>query len=141
MITLLEVKTRLENQFSDAQHYRLPEAGLEEAIRSALAQVSLFLGGKRELSGLDGAEVTTLEEEALPALIAGAAAYALEYALRRQASGLGNIPMPQDSLMQLTQHLARQFDAQLERLRLTLLQRSGTAPYASWPWLEGSGEA
>jgi hypothetical protein len=49
--------------------------------------------------------------------------------------------MPQDSLMQLTQHLARQFDAQLEQLRLTLLQRSGTAPYASWPWLEGSGEA
>ncbi len=72
-------------------------------------------------------------------MLVGGRAYGLSYL---QANRVGNLLKPADTLEEgdlLLQHLWRQFDAELDRLRLLALQSSNLPWHGSWAWVENSG--
>ena len=137
MMGLSEVVARLRAQFFDSSALKFDDTALEEATRCALEALNGQLGTAYQLSGLDSVEAGDLPVELWPALVSGAAAHALDYALRQQLAGLGNTPAEAEKMADWARHLQRQFESQVERARLLDLQGLGTTSWtAAWPWVE-----
>lgn len=138
MLDLDSLSSRLATQTLDQRGLIIPVDGRSEAIRQALERLNTYLGSTYVLSGLDGASSTTLSGGHAYALLVGSRAYGLSYL---QANRVGNLLQPTDTLGEadlLLQHLWRQFDAELDRLRLLALQSSEASFHGSWVWTENT---
>lgn len=139
MSSLESLSLRLATQTLDQRGLIIPEEARAEAIRQALERLNAFLGTDYCLLGLDGATTTTLPSGHAYALIIGARAYGLSFV---QANRVGNLLKPTDTLHEadmLLQHLWRQFDAELDRLRVLALQSTNLPWHGSWAWTEKTG--
>jgi hypothetical protein len=136
MSNLSEICSRLNAQFFDPQQLAIPAESQEEAVREALAGLNAYLGKAFILAGLDDAAQTTLPVDYEPVLLYGAAAFALDYCVRSQLIHTSSLPGGEDALRLWCEHLRRQFDAGLDRLRLFDLQAESSLPYSLWAWDE-----
>lgn len=136
MLNLDGLSSRLATQTLDQRGLIIPAEGRSEAIRQALERLNAFLGSAYVLAGLDGTTQTTLPSGHEYALLVGSRAYGMSYL---QANRVGNLLKPTDTLEQadlLLQHLWRQFDAELDRLRLLALQSTDLPCHGCWVWTE-----
>lgn len=136
MPALSELCERLNQQFLDPQNLSIPTDTQTEAVREALAGMNAFLGRQYTLEGLDGALESSLPEHCLPVLVCGAAAFALDFSLRKRLSGFASALGREDTLRLWGAHLSRQFDAGLDRLRALSLQSEAGLPFGAWTWNE-----
>jgi len=136
MPTLGELCERLNQQFLDPQNLNIPADTQTEAVREALAGLNAFLGRQYTLAGLDGALESSLPEYCVPVLVCGAAAFALDFSLRKRVGGFASAIGREETLRLWCAHLSRQFDAGLDRLRALSLQSEAGLPYAGWGWNE-----
>lgn len=139
MFSLEEITARLASQTLDQRGLILPEEGRIEGVRQALERMNSFLGLAHTLQGLDGATQTSIPEAFEYTLLVGSRAYALSYLLGNR---VGNLLKPVDTLPEtelLLQHLWRQFDMELDRLRKLALQSAENPWYGTWTWSEKSG--
>ena len=137
MSNLSEICGRLNAQFFDLQSLAIPTGSQEEAVREALAGLNAFLDKDFTVAGLDGAVLTTLPSDHEAVLLFGAAAFALDFSLRSHlVHTTSSTVRSEDTLRLWCEHLSRQFDAGLDRLRLQALQANGELPYSPWAWDE-----
>lgn len=136
MSNLNEICSRLDQQFFDQQHIAIPVESQAEAVQEALAEINAFLSKNFTIEGLDGALIGTLPEDHEAVLVFGAAAFALDFSLRNQLIRFNAMEGKEDTLRLWCEHLRRQFEAGLERLRLFALQSESALPYSAWAWDE-----
>lgn len=139
MISLETLSARLANQTLDQRGLIIPTEARSEAIGQALEKLNSFLGMSYAVAGVNGAPESTLPLNAVYALLVGARAYGLSYLSVNRA---GNLLKPTDTLDEaemLLRHLWRQFDAELDRLRLLALQSAGSVGFGHWEWVESRG--
>lgn len=136
MTTLEDLCERLGRQFLDPHALAVPQQTREEALRLALEEINLSLGQTFRLTGLDGETNGNLPEGYLPALLSGAAAMAVAALAHSDLSSRTNMPTDRDQLLFWAQHLKRQFDLQLDRLRLQSLQTAQNLTHVRWEWQE-----
>ena len=137
MSNLSEICSRLNAQFFDLQNLAIPTGSQEEAVREALAGLNAFLDKDFTVAGLDGALMTTLPSDYEEVLLFGAAAFALDFSLRSHLVHTTSSTVRSEETLRLwCEHLNRQFDAGLDRLRLQALQENGALPYSPWTWDE-----
>ncbi|HRT92664.1 MAG TPA: hypothetical protein P5516_09310, partial [Anaerolineaceae bacterium] len=131
MSNLSEICSRLNAQFFDLQNLAIPTGSQEEAVREALAGLNAFLDKDFTVAGLDGAVLTTLPSDHEAVLLFGAAAFALDFSLRSHLVHTTSSTVRSEETLRLwCEHLNRQFDAGLDRLRLQALQANGALPYS-----------
>ncbi len=136
MTTLNEICERLGGQFLDPHALAASQDTRTEAVRLALEEINLCLNRSYRLSGLNGATVSSLPENCLPALFSGAAAILITTVLHYDLSSHTNLPADREQLRLWAQHLKRQFDLQMDRLRLQELQTAQNSPHSQWEWQE-----
>ena len=136
MITLSSLTERLGTQFLDPHALAAPQETREEAVRLALEEINLSLNQAYSITGLDGELTGDLPENCLPALFSGAAAILISTVLHYDLSSHSNLAADRAQLQLWAQHLKRQFDSQMDRLRLQELQNAQTAMHVQWEWLE-----
>ncbi len=136
MITLSSLTERLGTQFLDPHALAAPQETREEAVRLGLEEINLSLNRAYSITGLDGELAGDLPENCLPALFSGAAAILISTVLHYDLSSHSNLAADRAQLQLWAQHLKRQFDSQMDRLRLQELQNAQTATHVQWEWLE-----
>lgn len=136
MITLSSLTERLGTQFLDPHALAAPQETREEAVRLGLEEINLSLNRAYSITGLDGELAGDLPENCLPALFSGAAAILISTVLHYDLSSHSNLAADRAPLQLWAQHLKRQFDSQMDRLRLQELQNAQTAMHIQWEWLE-----
>ena len=136
MITLNTITERLGKQFLDPHALAAPQETREEAVRLALEEINLSLNRAYCVTGLDGELTGDLPENTLPALFSGAAAILISTVLHYDLSSHTNLQVDRAQLQLWAEHLKRQFDLQLDRLRLQEIQNAQSAPHLQWEWQE-----
>ncbi len=136
MITLSSLTERLGTQFLDPHALAAPQETREEAVRLGLEEINLSLNRAYSITGLDGELAGDLPENCLPALFSGAAAILISTVLHYDLSSHSNLAADRAQLQLWAQHLKRQFDSQMDRLRLQELQNAQNATHVQWEWLE-----
>jgi len=136
--TLTTIRDQVEAHLDDASNLIWSTDSLDEAIRTALVELSRVSGTDLTLSGLDGAAETTLPDQDDHVLILGAVAYALQFVA---AGDIKSLPLSDDAKPQaLTMLIKQRMDAfhdLLEKVRVRYLQESADHPYSQWEWDEG----
>ena len=136
MTTLSTITQRLGAQFLDPHALAAPQETREEAVRLALEEINLSLNHAYSITGLDGELTGYLPEACLPALFSGAAAILISTVLHYDLSSHTNLQVDRAQLQLWAEHLKRQFDLQLDRLRLQEIQNAQSAPHLQWEWQE-----
>ncbi len=136
MTTLNTITQRLGKQFLDPHTLAAPQETREEAVRLALEEINLSLNHAYSITGLDGTLTGDLPESCLPALFSGAAAILISTVLHYDLSSHTNLQADRAQLQLWAEHLKRQFDLQMDRLRLQELQNAQSAPHLQWEWQE-----
>ena len=136
MTTLTTITQRLGSQFLDPHALAAPQETREEAVRLALEEINLSLNRAYCVTGLDGELTGDLPENTLPALFSGAAAILISTVLHYDLSSHTNLQVDRAQLQLWAEHLKRQFDLQLDRLRLQEIQNAQSAPHLQWEWQE-----
>lgn len=136
MITLSSLTERLGTQFLDPHALAAPQETREEAVRLALEEINLSLNQAYSITGLDGELAGDLPEDCLPALFSGAAAILISTVLHYDLSSHTNLAADKAQLQLWAQHLKRQFDTQMDRLRLQELQNAQSTMHMQWEWQE-----
>ncbi len=134
--TLVTIQERVETYLDDSINLTYTNDAIQEAIRSALADLSIPHGTALTLSGLDTASATTLPALDEFALVIGAVAYALD---TRAASQLEDA-LPQaatpENINLLAKRFRQHFETLLEQIRRRLLQESSDHPHSQLEWDE-----
>ena len=138
MITLSTTTQRLGTQFLDPHALAAPQETREEAVRLALEEINLSLNQAYSITGLDDEVAGNLPENCLPALFSGAAAILVSTVLHYDLSSHTNLQADRAQLQLWAEHLKRQFDLQLDRLRLQELQNAQSAAHLQWEWQEST---
>ena len=138
MITLNTITERLGKQFLDPHALAAPQETREEAVRLALEEINLSLNQAYSITGLDDEVAGNLPENCLPALFSGAAAILVSTVLHYDLSSHTNLQADRAQLQLWAEHLKRQFDLQLDRLRLQELQNAQSAAHLQWEWQEST---
>lgn len=136
MITLSSLTERLGTQFLDPHGLAAPQETREEAVRLALEEINLSLNHAYCVTGLDGELTGDLPDNCLPALFSGAAAILVSTVLHYDLSSHSNLTADRAQLQLWVEHLKRQFDLQMDRLRLQELQNAQSAMHIQWEWQE-----
>ena len=136
MTTLNTITQRLGSQFLDPHALAAPQETREEAVRLALEEINLSLNHAYSITGLDDEVAGDLPENCLPALFSGAAAILISTVLHYDLSSHTNLMADRAQLQLWAEHLKRQFDLQLDRLRLQEIQNAQSAPHLQWEWQE-----
>jgi len=136
MTTLSTITQRLGSQFLDPHALAAPQETREEAVRLALEEINLSLNHAYSITGLDDEVAGDLPENCLPALFSGAAAILISTVLHYDLSSHTNLMADRAQLQLWAEHLKRQFDLQLDRLRLQEIQNAQSAPHLQWEWQE-----
>ena len=139
MITLTSITQRLGAQFLDPHALAAPQETREEAVRLALEEINLSLNQTYTIAGLDGSVAGDLPETCLPALFSGAAAVLIGTVLHYDLSSHTNLPADRQQLRLLTEHLKRQFDLEIDKLRVRELQNAQSETHFQWEWSENRG--
>ena len=136
MITLSSLTERLGTQFLDPHGLAAPQETREEAVRLALEEINLSLNHAYSITGLDGVLTGNLPENYLPAIFSGAAAILISTVFHYDLSSHTNLPADRAQLQLWAEHLKRQFDLQMDKLRLQELQNAQSAMHIQWEWQE-----
>ena len=136
MITLSTITQRLGAQFLDPHALAAPQETREEAVRLALEEINLSLNHAYGITGLDGELTGDLPDNCLPALLSGAAAILISTVLHYDLSSHSNLAADRAQLQLWAEHLKRQFDLQMDRLRLQELQNAQSSAHLQWEWQE-----
>lgn len=136
MITLSIITDRIGKQFLDPYALAAPQETREEAVRLALEEINLTLNHAYSITGLDGELSGNLPENCLPALFSGAAAILVSTVLHYDLSSHSNLPADRAQLQLWAEHLKRQFDLQMDKLRLEELQNAQSVSHLQWEWQE-----
>ena len=136
MITLNSLTERLGTQFLDPHGLAAPQETREEAVRLALEEINLSLNHAYSITGLDGVLTGNLPENYLPAIFSGAAAILISTVLHYDLSSHTNLPADRAQLQLWAEHLKRQFELQMDKLRLQELQNAQSAMHIQWGWQE-----
>lgn len=136
MITLSSITERLGAQFLDPHGLAAPPETREEAVRLALEEINLSLNHAYSITGLDGELTGDLPEIFLPALFSGSAAILISTVLHYDLSSHSNLAVDREQLHLWAEHLKRQFDLQMDKLRLQELQNAQNATHIQWEWQE-----
>ncbi len=147
--TLTLARTAVKEHLVDHNNLTWSNNAIDEALRSALREISRICGQSLTLEGLDGAAATTLDPLDDQILVDGAVAYALtQRASRRFEEASPEKELPPDFAAYATARM-QVFHSQLTILdlrvraaaaqqRLEDLQKSTDTPYDQWEWDEGS---
>jgi hypothetical protein len=134
--TLASIRDRVETHLSDSSNLTYGTDVLDEAIRSALAEISIVQGEALTLSGLDTAGATTLPALDDFALVIGAVAYALSFRMTGRAEDALPQAAEPDTLTAMYNRFRSHFDLLLNAIKRRLLQSSADHPYSEWDWDE-----
>lgn len=137
IITLSSLRDQLALRLSDQNHLVYDADTLNDALRSALAELSRVNGADLFISGLDGSLETTLPESFAHPLLVGAVAFALRF---RAAGQFEPVALDSDlpaALFMAAQEQMDAFHKALENIRKLGLQMSSDSPYGQWEWDEG----
>jgi len=75
-----------------------------------------------------------LPENCLPAIFSGGAAILISTVLHYDLSSHTNLPADRAQLQLWAEHLKRQFELQMDKLRLQELQNAQSAMHIQWGW-------
>lgn len=134
--TLITIRDRVETHLSDSTNLTYSTTVLDEAIRSALAEISAVQGTALTLSGLDTAVSTTLPALDDFALVIGSVAYALSFRMTGRAEDALPQAAEADTLTAMHKRFRTHFDLLLNAIKRRLLQSSSDHPYSEWDWDE-----
>lgn len=138
MPQLSELIANLNSQFLDPHDLILDQAAKTEAFRSSLATINGSLNQRFTIAGLDGALISSLPEEYLPALIRGAAGTALQMVLQHKFASYSNLPLQSEELSAWARYLFQERDDLLDRLRIANLHRASSQPWGQWKLAESN---
>ncbi len=134
MSDLTDICTRIRTQYLDPNKYAVEDDTLEEAVRSALGDISRVYESPHTLEGLDGALETTLPERDIPVLMTGASGYVLTILLQYCFSHYTPSLVDDANLMKAEHHMNARFKTLLTELRMDDFQRSQACPHIDWEW-------
>ncbi len=128
--TLSDARGLVHGLLMDSAALIYDNATLDQCLRQALGDLGQVYGGLPALKDLDGAQATTLEALDVPALVLGAAGYAV----RARCVDLSEVHSPTGeappALREAGKGLLAAFSAALEGIRLRRLQNASGVPYA-----------
>ena len=131
MPTLTDLLARLSTQFIDLSSVAIPSVVQTEGMRSSLERINQQLSTTDTIQGLDSALATDLPAECLPALLTGASAFCLEYALRNRLTSFPRADQAMEHLPNSVSALQTQFQQALAALRLNTFAVSDQSPYSA----------
>ena len=125
-LDLASMKVRLGALLNDPAGEIWPETVLEECIRLGLREMQMICPYELTLNGLDEALVSNLDDELSmsPLLLQLSLVYAWQIRQQQRNETFHPDPKTQEGTLLMASNVE-----QLERLRLTFLQRSTTNPY------------
>ena len=143
---LADYRTRVENQLVDTSLVVFTSDTIDEALRQALGDVNLAMGGSYTIKDLDGAAGTTLPAELGTVLVQGAAGYAVQAQVVRKLGAFSMIGTdPQQHIPADYQIWAKNklyyFKQLLEQYQRKSFFSSTSAPYSALAWDEENGDA
>ncbi len=135
--TLATLRDWVELTLGDTTNLIWSAETLDQAVRSALAELSGVYGCALTLNGLDGATETTIEEADVQVLVLGATAYTLANRVSERFEEASPVREDIDALIKHRDKTMAAFEGQLEGVRLRKFQEAEDAPYSPWEWEEG----
>lgn len=135
---LASTQTELEFHLSDLTNLIWSTAALEEAIRSALRDLSRVYGEPQTLAGLDGETDTTYDDLDQIVIVTGALAYSLIFRVTGRFEEATPEPNLAAQLADWAVTKTADFQAQLASVQLRLFQKSKDSPFSQWEWKEGA---
>lgn len=135
--TLTSIRNRLQTALADTSHFSWQADDLDEAVRRALAQISLAYGAEPLLlCGLDSAPLTTLQKEDEETLLCGAEYFAATSRMidRLETPNLNN-QVPQ-GFQAWADRAAKRFNTLLDQVRTRRMQQSAIPPHTCLRWDE-----
>lgn len=136
-ITLSTVRDQVESRLVDSSNLIYATTTLDEAIRSALAELSSAYGSAQTLKDLDSATATTFDDVDLHTLCVGSLAYALRTRLFQQYEEPFSSREHPEDLIKFATETMNEFQALLTHIRLRRFQEAVDTPYSVWEWEEG----
>lgn len=161
--TLQSVRAQVEYNLMDTTHLIWSTTTLDEAIRAALADLSITRAQVLQLKDLDGAQTTTVGDLDISLLVKGAAAHALIFRVVGRFEEATPEPNLTPALAKFAENLMKAFKAELagvpvssnpaldvelakqayqtsikavEDARIKTMQESCDEPFSSWAWKE-----
>ncbi len=137
-ITLTTIQNQVEQQLNDVANLIWSSDTIQEAIRSALADLSRIYGFLVTLEGLDGEILTTFDDLDQSPLVLGGVAYALTYRVIGRSEEATPEPKLAGQLADFAQSLMSEFQGQLVQIQLRRFQESTYPVSGQWDWNEGA---
>jgi hypothetical protein len=137
-ITLTTVRNQIEIQLSDSSNTIWSEVTLDQAIRSALAELSQIYGSTLFLEGLDGAATTTIEAGDVHVLVMGAVAFALSFRISQRYEEASPVREDIEDLVKAKDKVQELYQDQIYQIKLRKFQESTDHPHTQWEWDEGT---
>ncbi len=134
--TLASTRNLIQLHLMDLSNLIWSETTLDEAVRSALADLSRIYGEPLTLSGLDAETITTFDDLDLHPLIEGAVAYALKFRVTGRFEEATPEPGIASQLAEWAVQAMESFQSSLIRIQLRRFQSSDSIPHAGWDWDE-----
>lgn len=161
--TLQSVRTQVETNLMDSTHLIWSTTLIDEALRAALADLSIARSQVLKLKDLDSAQATTVNDLDLYLLVKGAAAHALIFRVVGRFEEATPEPNLTPALAQFAESAMKAFKAELvgatlsgnhvldvelakqayqstleslEAARVQPMQESTDEPYSPWAWKE-----
>ena len=136
-ITLVSTRNLVRLHLMDLSNLIWSDDTLDEALRSALSDLSRTYGELLTLAGLDAETETTFDDLDLHPLIEGTVAYALSFRVTGRFEEATPEPGIATQLADWSQKSMESFQSSLVRIQLRRFQLSGSIPHAGWDWDEG----
>lgn len=136
--TLSTARTQVEQRLEDTANLIWSENTIDEALRSALAELSNTYGSAVALKDLDSALLTTYDDLDHNTLIIGAVAYALRFRLINKLDEHFPTLEDPDDLFRIATNQMTLFQSLLTQIRLRRFAESTDTPYSQWEWDEGT---
>ena len=132
MTYLDDLVASLEQQFLDPYQLAIELPLKLEAFRESIGYINGLFCENYTLAGLDSAELTSLPDEFLPALMRGAAASVIKAVLQHHQVSYSNLNLDSNALAAWVRYLIQERDHLLDRLRIASLHNGSNAPWAAW---------
>ena len=136
--TLSTARDQVEIRLQDITNLIWTSDTIDEALRSALGDLSTAYGSVLALKDLDGAASTTYEEIDHNTLLVGAVAYAMRFRLIKRFDQAFPIREDPEDLAEGGISQLKHFQSLLTQVRLRRFSESADSPYSQWEWDEGS---
>ena len=135
-LTLTTVRNQVETQLTDTSNLIWPEATIDQAIRTALAEISQIYGEALTLDGLDTETTTTIEEQDIFVLVTGAMVYCLLFRVTERYEEASPNREDIDDLVKAKDKNLDLYQGLLHQLKTRFFHESTTSPISEWEWDE-----